>query len=423
MLLEKIAMYYMYYRIKNNPFLSREEIEDLQLFKLKKLIKHAYENVTYYRELMDKHNISFKDINTLDDLKKIPVSAKNNLKQHKIEDLISKDVYFSKLHKMYTSGSTLEPFEVYCTKKEGLERSIVELRCFFMSGYKAYHKIMRMGHLLEDNTNWLNKIGEFKKISVSSFTPIDEQIELAKKFKPDVISSYPTCLKLLALEVKKRNINFIKPKMMFTGAEVLYDEDRRLIESTFDSKIYNIYATWEFGRIAFECSNHSGLHINEDFFIVEYLDTKNKNEKEIVVTSLLAHKMPFIRYKLNDLVEIGDDDSCNCGIKFRRIKKINGRLNNYFFLQDGRKFSALYISYFIENNIDYLIKQFKIVQHSKEKLEIIYIRDKELTDGEKTKINNAFEKYLGKITLELTKKDRIPFSKSGKYSVFESKLT
>lgn len=210
--------------------------------------------------------------------------------------------------------------------------------------------------------------------------------------------------------------------MMFTGAEVLYDEDKRLIESTFNLKLFNIYGSWEFGRIAFECSNHSGLHINEDFFIVEYLDSEEKNEKEIVLTSLLAHKMPFIRYKLNDLVEI-DNSGCNCGINFRKIKKISGRGSNYLVLSDDRQISANFVPNLVFASTDHLIKQLKLIQHSKEKLEVIYIRDNELTEGEKIKINNTFEKHIGKIKLVLTKKDRIPFEKSGKYSVFESKLT
>lgn len=153
MLIERIIMYSMYKRIKKNPFIPRKEIEDLQLFKLKKLIRHAYGNVTYYRKLMEKQNISFNDVNTLDDLKKIPVSDKNDLRKHNVVDLVSKDVDIASLHKQHTSGSTLEPFEIYFTKKEGIERSVVELRCFFMSGYKVYHKFMRIGPLYEYNTN------------------------------------------------------------------------------------------------------------------------------------------------------------------------------------------------------------------------------------------------------------------------------
>ncbi len=132
--------------------------------------------------------------------------------------------------------------------------------------------------------------------------------------------------------------------------------------------------------------------------------------------------MPFIRYKLGDRVVIDNDDNCNCGIKFRKIKKISGRVNNYFILPNDQKISNISLNSLFRNNTDYLIKQFKIIQHSKQLTEIVYIRDKELTESEKVKINNAFEKYIGKITLKLTKKDRIPLDKSGKFSVFESRV-
>ena len=321
----------------NNPSWSKEKIKNIQLSKLKKIVNFAFDNIPYYQSMMKELNILPVDISTVEDLKKLSITTKNDLRKIDTKEYTFGDL--NKLIKNTTTGTTSEPFSIYSTNNEFRIRQATELRCFFKNGYKLRDKVLFLGPIYPPYKNQLSKIGLYRRKLMSSFTSAKDQIEFAKKYKPNILRGYPSCLKLFANEYRKQKCDFLKIKSIFLGGEVLDDETRKILEDTFSKNIINIYGCWEFGRLAYECNEHDGLHLNEDMFIFEFNDTEIKEEKEIIVTSLFSYAMPLIRYKMSDkVVLIENDKKCSCGSNFKKIKSVKGRVGDYYIKKIMKKF-------------------------------------------------------------------------------------
>ena len=401
---------------------SPKQIEKLQNKRLRKIVKYAYENVPFYTELFDKHKIHPDNIKTVRDLRKLPLTNKEQLRNAGSKKTISKEYNIKELVKYTTSGTTADVFSIYATKSQHIKQQLLVLRCFMVGGYNNTDKILLLGPIHKPRKKWYNKLGILRRKDLDSFKSTDTMIKSAQEFKPNVLRGYPSCIRLFTLEYKKRKLDFLKIKGVFTGAEVMDSETRGIIESVFNTKVFDIYGCWEGGRIAFECKKHSGMHLSEDTIVFEFLDTKNKNEKEVVLTSLYSYAMPFIRYKIGDIVEL-KKGRCSCGIPFKQIKSLKGRaLVDYFTLPDGSKTAATHASSMLRYSVDYPVKRYKVVQKKKDEIEVLYVRDKPLTKKEYSKVIKGYKNFVPNTKVKIIRVKKILPNKSGKYTYFESRL-
>ena len=134
----------------------------------------------------------------------------------------------------------------------------------------------------------------------------------------------------------------IRPQLVFSGAEYLFESDRRLMERIFKGTVVQHYGLTETGVIGWECSQKDGYHFREDRFLVEILrsddhgDDLPRNSGEIVVTDLKNKGFPLIRYRTGDLGEV-EDSGCPCGSSSPKLKLYTGRLTDYFLRSDGSR--------------------------------------------------------------------------------------
>jgi phenylacetate-CoA ligase len=176
--------------------------------------------------------------------------------------------------------------------------------------------------------------GYFNNIRfLSAFDMSDEAMNryayVERSFKPSLIVAYPSALALLSNFCKRKALKLHKPKVIITSGEMLYPEQREIIEEVFSAPVFNRYGSRQFSNIASECKQHKGMHVASDLFFVEIIHKSGKLAKsgemgELVVTDLSNYYMPFIRYRTGDFA-VSTDRACDCGRGLPLLEKIEGR--------------------------------------------------------------------------------------------------
>lgn len=332
--------------LKMHQYKSREELLDIQLKKLKRMVNHIYDHVPYYRNLFDRENICPGDIKKMEDLQKIPMINKKDI-QANYDKILANNIDKGKCKVTNTTGSTGIPLSVYSDKKSQMYSSSVVYYAFLESGLRLKDKIVELAAIIEDCSGNL-----IKKNIVSVQDMPDNILRNLREYNPDILYSFPSILKTLSYEINKYGTNgyglngkSLRPsntRLIFTHGETLTEQCRETIESTFRAKVYNTYGSTEFNRLAIECGKHSGLHMITDCAVFELIkDGENVSpgeEGEIVITGLYNYAMPLIRYKLGDIGVISEE-KCSCGRNWPLIKSIEGRTDDFLTLPSGRVIS------------------------------------------------------------------------------------
>ena len=336
------ALYYIA-QLRRHQWLKEEELAKIQEKRLRAIIKHAYHNVPFYRELYDSVGIKPEDIKSTEDLRKLPIITKKDVQKNYPDKMIASGVDINRCGIGSTSGSTGISLEI-CSGLRTMEYSqALSGYAFFESGLKLTDKMVNITHPhYKIISTWFRKFGVLKKENISLHDPPEVIIEALKKAKPDVIYSFPSVLLLLAKEIEEKGISGIRPRMIITNAETLTDYAREKIGYAFHTEVYDTYGASEFMRLAFECQEHSGYHIITDCAVVEFIKdgkTVDAGEPgEIVVTGLYNYEMPLIRYNLDD-IGIPTKKRCACGRGFPLMGSIEGKVDDFLILPSGRTIS------------------------------------------------------------------------------------
>lgn len=260
------------HKVMKQQWLKTSELEEIQRKMLRGIIKHAYENVPLYHRKFRSVGVMPDDIKTIDDLKKIPITTKQELRDNFPDGVVARGVDINKCWTSHTSGSTGIPLTVaYGEKDEDYEKAIA-LRPNLSCGQKIRDKwvnITSPSHIV--SKKWFQRLRIFAPESISLFVDVNEQISFLEKFKPTVLDGYASSIFLLAKKIEKTENDKIHPKIIFTTAELLTDDMRKYIESVFGVKVYDQFGCVELARTAWECPEHCGYHIDIDAVVTEFL--------------------------------------------------------------------------------------------------------------------------------------------------------
>ena len=419
--------YKIYQQLLKNQYIEKEKVENIQNKYLQKLIHYVYNNNRFYNSLFKKVNITPNDIKTKNDLIKIPIITKNNLTSN-FYNVISKNYDIKNLINLKTSGSTGRPFIFYIDKNENIFRKAKHLRANKSIGQRIFDKWI--GITAPHHFGKTSKLQRFFNIycprHISIFNSEETKIKLLKKIKPDIIDSYASTLFLLAKYIDQYDIKNINPKFCISSSEILDNNNRKFIEEVFESPVYDQYASVEFGRMAWECQQKTGYHIEFDNMIIEIISKNGEkvgfNEKgEIVCTNLFNYSMPFIRYAIGDIATISDE-MCPCGRNLPMIKYIEGRKDSLIILPDETEISPRTFSVAMSMFKYYsLLRQFRVVQKTKNlfKIDLVLINKNvhlDLIENELLiHMRNIFKFINTDIYYDINFVEEIPIENSGKH--------
>jgi phenylacetate-CoA ligase len=194
-----------FYRLMKNLHMKKAELVEHQNRCLRKVVRHAYDSVPFYRRKFDSVNVDPEQINSINDLSKLPIITKHELRQN-LNDVISSDYSLNSLRVLSTSGSTGQPLRVYVSRAEDGFRKAKHLRANYSCGHKFSNRWLTVtspSHFSE--VSGIQRFLRFYSPEfVSVFWVLDKQLSSIRKFKPEVLDGYSSSLSLLAHEVRKK---------------------------------------------------------------------------------------------------------------------------------------------------------------------------------------------------------------------------
>lgn len=405
------------HQVRKNQWLKSSELEELQNKKLRAIVKHAYDNTEFYHHKFKNARIHPDDIKTVDDLKKLPFTTKEELRMQPLEAKTSQNLDLSKCSIVTTSGSTGIPLEVVYDKIADDFSKAVNLRSHVENGLKVRSKWVVFGNPnYYRKPQWFQMLRIFSPFLISALRPVDEHIDILTNYKPEVLDGYTSSIRLLAEAVEKNDIKDINPEVIFGTAELLDPETRKYINSVFDVEMIDHFGCVEFNRTAWECGEHAGYHIDADAIVMEFIESEENvspGEKgEIVYTGLYNYAMPLIRYKIGD-IGVSSDEICPCGRGLPLMKITEGRSDSFLQNPEGKRLSPFIWPLTIKKVSG--VGQFKVVQEKRDQMQILLVKGREFSQDTIAQIEYEVKEVTGpEINVEVEIVDEIPKDKSGK---------
>ena len=331
--------------------MSREAMRELQSEKLKQLVNHVYNNVAFYRRRMDEMGVRPSDIQSIDDIVKLPFTYKNDLRDHYPFGLFAvpmKDVV--RIHA--SSGTTGKPTTVGYTKNDIENWREVLARCLAMAGISS-DDIMQVSYGYGLFTGGLGVHYGAETVG-ATVIPISggntrRQLQLMADYGSTVLACTPSYALHLADALAENGYSLadMKLKIGVFGAEPWTENMRLELEKKWGIKAYDIYGLSEImgPGVANDCAFHTGLHVHEDHFFPEIVhpDTKEPlpvgREGELVFTTLTKEGIPLLRYNTRDLSTL-NRSTCECGRTTVRMKKITGRSDDMLIIRGVNLFPS-----------------------------------------------------------------------------------
>ena len=329
----------------------REEILKIQNEKIRKQIKHVYENVPYYRNLMDEKGVKPEDIQSVDDIKKLPFLSKADLREAYPYGLLAVPLNDCvRIHS--TSGTTGKRVVAFYTQHDldlwneccaraivaagGTDEDVVQV-CY---GYGLFTG----GAGLDGGSH---KVGSLTLPMSSGNT--ERQIQFMMDLGATIICCTPSYAAFIGESLAERGYKpeDNKLKAGIFGAEPWTEEMRRSIEASLGIKAYDIYGLTETSGpgVAYECEEQHGMHINEDHFYAEIIDPDTgevlpDGEKgELVFTALDKEAFPLLRYRTRDICVL-NRTPCSCGRTHVRMSKPMGRSDDMLIIRGVNVFPS-----------------------------------------------------------------------------------
>ncbi len=349
--------------------MSREDMKKLQDERLVAQVKHVYENVKYYRDLMDEKGVTPDDIRSTDDLHKLPFLTKADLRDAYPYGLLAKPLSeCTEIHS--TSGTTGKRVVAFYTKNDidlwhdCCARAITAVGgtkddvCQVCYGYGLFTG----GPGLDGGSH---KVGCLTLPMSSGNT--ERQIQFMRDMGATIICCTPSYAAYIGETLHDMGLTTddIKLKAGIFGAEPWTEEMRRSIEKSLGIKAYDIYGLTETSGpgVSFECSEQTGMHINEDHFIPEIIDPDTgevlpeDSVGELVFTSITKEAFPLLRYRTRDLCVLSRK-KCSCGRTLIKMAKPMGRSDDMMIIRGVNVFPSQIEAVLIEQGYspNYLIE-------------------------------------------------------------------
>jgi len=411
--------------------LSAEEVRAKQWTKLKILLEHAYKKVPYYRQLWDEIDLPPSKINSLDDFEKLPILTKDIVRKE-YNNLIASNLV-GKTKTKATGGSTGQPFSYEYTYESHKRREAIAMRGYGLAGAELGVKTWQLWGQDLVHPGWYKSLKNkmfhrfYNRKMANSFvmstSNLQEYVDDYNQFKPSAIVSYTSPLVQLAEYILENNLTVHQPDTILTGAEPLYDFQRKIIEQAFNAKVKNTYGCREVMLIASEASEQEGLVVNIDHLVVEVCNGGTPVYSEvgdILLTDLSNFAMPLIRYENGDQAII-DSMSPSDDFPLPRIRSIEGRKLDVIKTPDGRLLPGEFFPHLLKDFS--AIRKFQIIQNTLSSLEIKIQKKGDFPDAEYQSLLNIVRGHVGNdIKIEVSFVDQIELTSSGKHRVTVSNI-
>ncbi len=426
---------FKYWReLEQTQYKTREQIEAIQLERLRQLLQSAHQNSDWYGEKIQQAGLDLKkSAFAWDDLKRLPIIDKAVMNQYR-EQMVWKQVPGG-AHLYNTGGSSGQPLIFYFGRSRQAADAANRMRARRWWDVDVGDKELYLwGAPVE-----LNATGKIKTIRDKLFNQLvlnafqmsanqmQSYLKIMQKFQPKCIYGYASSVSLLASYAKAENIPMTLPelKVVCTTGEPLYPEQRSLLEQVFQVPVANEYGCRDVGLIAHQAPSGEML-VSSETVIVEILDKNdqavaNGDVGEAVMTGLCSEAQPFIRYRTGDVM-VASNALASDGKGLHVIQQVQGRTTDFIVLKDGTVMHALAVIYILRETPN--IAKFKLIQHSHTQFEVKIIADQFWQEGQKEEVVAGLKQRLGEeVSIDIVMTTNIPVEASGKYRYIVSHVS
>ena len=418
--------------MERTQWLSTEQLQQLQIQRLRDFLTRIGNDVPYYRELFKSLDFSPRTLESLADLRRLPLSGKAEIRANTAA-MTAENA--GPLEKFSTGGSTGEPLIFYRGKERVShdvaakwratrwwdvnigDREIVIWGSPIELGSQDRMRILRDKIL---RTELLSAF-EMSHANLLHFT------QRIQKFKPRMLFGYPSSLALLA-EFARSNgykLDDLGIRVVFVTSERIYEHQHKVIEAVFGAPVANGYGGRDAGFIAHQCPQ-GAMHITAEDIVVEIVGEDGepvpvKEKGEIVITHMSTGDFPFVRYRTGDVGSLSDE-KCACGRGLPRLNEIEGRSTDFVRAVDGTVLHGLALIYVLREIPE--IKAFKIIQESLTEITVQLVTSGGATTELENYVTEQFRRRLGSsVVVKYTYLGKIEREASGKFRYVVSQLT
>jgi phenylacetate-CoA ligase len=340
--------------LEKTQWLSEQELQQLQLKLLKKLIHHCYTTVPYYKNLMDKRGIREADIETTEDIKLFPIINKEDVLQ------AGASIFSTKYPRWltrtaHTGGTTGTPMAIqrslfsianehaFVRRQWDWARIGFGDRCAYLTGRLIMKPDQKNGKLYAYDPIMKELI--LSTYHLSPKTVVD-YAKVMKKYKVKAIVGYPSAVHLLARVCLNAGIK-LELHAALTSSETLVESMRETIAEAFHCKVFDFYGSAERVCYIFTCEEGS-YHLIPEYGLTELIPvgTSDDSQHKVISTGFWNLAMPLIRYDLGDIV-VKSNKQCYCGRTFQVIKSITGRKGDVIKTPSGREFGTAILTHLL----------------------------------------------------------------------------
>ena len=405
--------------LQESQWWSKEQLEEYQLEQLSKLLKHAYENVPYYRRVFDERGLKPKDIQDFNDLQQLPYLTKDIFKMH-FKEIVARNHKLESLSLSHTSGTTGKALQFYKDPSEDQKEWAFVCHQWSRVGYKPGDTRVQ----LRGAINQKEPVNYDPLTKVLWLSPYVDSKEIAEfylkrmgQFGVKFLHGYPGAIALFALMVKKHDLSIpFKLKAVLFASEVVYDWEREITQEAFGCRVFDFYGLAEHVIMAAECESSHYYHCAPQYGITE-IDPKTH---EIIGTGFLNYVNPFIRYRTTDVATTPVSLKCTkCGRNYFPVfERIEGRLEDFIVTPQGAFIAPAIITHPFKDLKT--IKDTQIVQKSMDTI-ILRVIPWDGTDSaayktEAEQLSRDLQKILGAdMQIEIEETEEIERTKSGKF--------
>lgn len=410
---------------------TAEQLQQWQLAALKRLLRHAADEVPYYQQQMRSTGLVPEDMTSISDIAILPVLTKSLVREH-YQDLIANNLR-SRTFSKKTGGSTGEPFCFEITREDYERRMAVMWRGYGRAGARMGRRTLYLwgADILPGNSlaGLKNQLYHrfFQRRMLNSFAMnegnLPDYVANIRRYRPEIIVGYVTPLYELARYIVERGESLSAPAAILTGAEPLRSHQRIMIEQAFSAPVFNTYGCREVMLIASEAPGVDGMLVNSDQLLLESIDDQGNavcdQPGQLLLTDLHAFGMPLIRYANGDVVSLSDTPAA--GLPWPRLTSVEGRQLDLIRTTDGRLLPGEFFPHLLKDIPG--VERFQVVQQTLQKLVLRIVAGKEFNDTARRLLMNALHSHLGaNLQVDLQMVSEIPLTASGKLRVTISEL-
>ena len=416
--------------LERTEWRSLDQLHALQSAALKRLMRHAYDNVPFYRERFDAAGISPDAIAGPEDLAALPVLTRSDASAS-LEARKSKAPPYFEISKM-TSGTTGEPLEFGYDRGSEYWRQATKLRGYGWAGYRPGDKSLHYWGMLEAlykkplltrskiKADRLMRRENFIDCTERSDERLKGVVQAIRELRPKVLVSYSQAAVALARYVLETGSRSWDVLPVICAAEALFAPDRKLVEAAFGA-VFETYGSREFMLIAAECDAHDGMHLSMENLIVELLVRENGGLRaarpgelgEIAVTDLHNYGLPFIRYLTGDLGLQAGSERCKCGRGLAKLAAVQGRKTDTMRDGQGQPVSGLFF-HVTFSVLAHKIRQFQAVQRRDGSVDLRLVPNRSYDDSVLEIVRKSSAKFLPGVDVRIELVPEIPPGKNGK---------